>query len=140
MEHLSQFISNHAFLWGALAVIVILILINESIALKQKASELSPQALVDMMNNEHAVIIDIRDQESYKMGHIIDAININPTDVDQNKMNKYKNKPLVVVCAKGTQGQATVGKLKDLGFTAQLLNGGMVAWLDAELPTVKDKG
>jgi rhodanese-related sulfurtransferase len=140
MEHLGQFITNHLLLWVSFVVIIILILINELISNKQKANEISPHAVVDLMNNENAVILDIRDQESYKKGHIIDAVNMKADEIDETKMNKYKNKSVVIVCAQGTTAQGAASKLKQKGIDAKVLRGGMNAWISADLPLIKGKG
>lgn len=140
MEHLGQFITNHLLLWVSFVVIAILILINELISNKQKANEISPQAVVDLMNNENAVILDIRDQESYKKGHIIDAVNMKADDIDAPKMSKYKNKSIVIVCAQGSSAQTAASKLKQQGIDAKVLSGGMNAWTSADLPLIKGKG
>ena len=56
-----------------------------------------------MINNENALVIDLRDRESFKKGHIIDSINATAEDFEQPKMNKYKNKTIILVCARGLQ-------------------------------------
>ena len=74
MEHLGQFITNHWQLWLALVIILLLIFINELLTQKKRAKELSPADAVDMINHENAVVIDLRDAELYRAGHIINAI------------------------------------------------------------------
>lgn len=139
MDHLGQFIQNHWQLWLALITILVLIFINELVTQKKKAKELSPQATVDMINNDQAVVIDIRDKDSFKSGHIIDAINCTPEDFEQQKMNKYRNKPIILVCAKGLQSPAVAAKIRIEGFQPLVLSGGIAAWQSADLPLVKGK-
>lgn len=140
MEHLGQFITHHWQLWLAFIAVLLLIFINELLSQKKKAKELSPQSAVDMINNESAVIIDLRDKESFKNGHIIDSINVTIEDFEQAKMNKYKNKPLILVCARGLQTPAAAAKLHTQGYNALVLAGGIAAWQTADLPLVKSKG
>lgn len=140
MEHLGQFITNHWSLWLALAVIVVLIFINESITQKKKAKELSPQMVVDLINNENAIVIDLRDKETYKAGHIIDAVHANVDDFSQPKMNKYKTKTLVLVCTRGQQSATAANTLRTQGYEPVVLAGGMEAWVGADMPLVKGKG
>lgn len=139
MEHLGQFITNHWQLWLALIVILLLIFITELITTKKKAKQLSPQSAVDLINNENAVVIDIRDKENYKNGHIIDSINASAEDFDQPKFNKYKNKPIILVCEKGIQTQSLATKLNTQGYQSFVLAGGLAAWQSADLPVVKGK-
>lgn len=137
MEHLSQFIINHWQLSLAFIVVLVLALVNELIAFKKKTKELSPQAVVSLMNNEQSVIIDIRDKESFKNGHIINSINASPEDFSLPKMNKYKGKPIILVCAKGLQAPGLAEKLRLQEFQPMVLSGGVNAWQLADLPLVK---
>ncbi|MBA2709391.1 MAG: rhodanese-like domain-containing protein [Tatlockia sp.] len=140
MGQLSQFILNHWVLWALLILILILIYINELLTQKKRAKELSPQAAVNLINHDNAVVIDLRDAESYAKGHIIDAIRASAEDFNQKRMAKYKEKPIILVCAKGLQTAVLATKLKQEGFgQAMVLAGGMTAWRAAELPIVKGK-
>lgn len=139
MEQLGQFIINHWMLWLAFIGVLFLTFINELISQNKKAKELTPQAAVDMINNDDAVVIDLRDKQAYKNGHIIDSINASAEDFEQQKMAKYKNKALILVCGRGTQAPATATKLRALGFQPTVLSGGIAAWQNADLPMVKGK-
>ncbi|KTD20567.1 rhodanese-related sulfurtransferase [Legionella lansingensis] len=140
MGQLGQFIVNHWVLWLTLLIILILIFVNELLALKKRAKELSPQAAVDLINHENAVVIDLRDVETFRSGHIIDSIRANTEDFEQQRMEKYKTKPVILVCARGIHSAQLAAKLKLAGFTQPLvLSGGITAWQAAGLPIVKGK-
>lgn len=139
MAQLSEFITNHWMLWAAFIGISILVLINEFISQNGKAKDLSPQGAVDKINNENALVVDLRDQDSYKNGHIIDSIHAKTEDFEAPKMNKYKNKLIILACARGVQSQAAAHKLQALGYQALVLAGGVEAWQNAGLPLVKGK-
>ena len=141
MQHLTQFITNHWPLCLALVVVLLFIFINELISQKKRAKELSPAAAVDMINHNNAVVIDLRDQEAFQAGHIIDAIRASADDFNQQRMAKYKDKPFILVCARGLQSATLATKLRAEGFAEPLvLAGGITAWTTAELPLVKAKG
>lgn len=141
MEHLGQFILNHWQLWLALIIILFLIFINETLEQRKKAKDLSPQAVIDLINHQNAVVIDLREKDAYKKGHIIDAIHASLEDFEGDKMNKYKSKPIVLVCARGLQSSSIAAKLLSKGFSQVVsLNGGMTNWQSAQLPIVKNKG
>ncbi len=140
MEHLGQFIINHWGLWLLSLVILIAIFINEFLAQKKTAKALSPEALVALMNEDKATIIDLREKETYSKGHIIQAIQASADDFSSSRMDKYKTKTLVLVCARGQQSASLATKLRDLGFSNPLvLAGGIEAWLAKDLPLVKGK-
>jgi rhodanese-related sulfurtransferase len=140
MGQLQQFITNHWELWLALVAILIAIFINEFLSQKKRAKELSPAAAVDMINHENAVVIDLRDPELFRAGHIIGAICTPTDDFGQKRMEKYKTKPLILVCPRGLQSIAMATKLRAEGFTQPMvLSGGITAWQAANLPLVKGK-
>lgn len=140
MGQLGQFILNHWGLWLALILILLLIFINESLEQKKRAKEVSPQAAVNLINHDNATVIDLRDADSFRSGHIIDAIRATADDFTQQRMDKYKNKPLLLVCARGLQSAQLAAKLREQGFSQPIvLAGGISAWQTAELPLVKGK-
>lgn len=140
MGQLGQFITNHWELWLALVVILLLIFINELLTQKKQAKALTPAAAVDTINHEEAVVIDLRDAEVFRAGHIVNAIRATAEDFDKPVMEKYKTKPLILVCPKGIQSAALATKLRTQGFSnPMVLAGGMAAWHAASLPIVKNK-
>ena len=140
MDHLVQFIANHWPLWVALGIILVVIFINEFISQKKRAKELTPSATVAMINDRNAVIFDLRDAAAYEAGHIIGAIHTSVDEFKETKMDKYKPKPLVLVCDRGLQSATCAAKLRQQGFMEPMvLAGGMAAWVAESLPVVKGK-
>ncbi|ARG96772.1 rhodanese-like domain-containing protein [Legionella micdadei] len=140
MGHLGQFITNHWGLWLALAIVLALIFINELLTQRKKAKEISPQTAVNLINHENAVVVDLREAELFRKGHIIDAVRATPDDFTQQRMDKYKTKPIILVCARGLQSAQLAAKLQAQGFSKlMVLSGGITAWQTAELPLVKGK-
>jgi rhodanese-related sulfurtransferase len=140
MGQLEQFFVNHWALWLAFFIILALIFINELQTQKKKAKELSPAAAVDLINHEDAAVIDLRDAELFRTGHILDSIRASEDDFSQNRMDKYKKKPIILVCARGLQSAKLAAKLRNEGFLkSHVLAGGIAAWQAAELPIVKGK-
>ena len=140
MEHMGQFIVNHWELWVLLIGVLLAIFINELLTQKKRAKELSPQAAVALLNEDNAVVIDLRDKEIFRNGHIINAIQASTDDFEQNRMDKYKSKVLLLVCARGLQSTALAAKLRAQGFVnPMVLAGGINAWQSSDLPLVKGK-
>lgn len=140
MGHISEFIIHHWAMVAALVIVLVMIFINEFNAQRARGKELTPQAAIKLINDDNAVIVDLRDAESYRKGHIIDAIRAGHEDFEQNKMDKYKDKPLILVCARGLQSAALAAKLRTQGFVNPVaLAGGISAWQAADLPLVKGK-
>ena len=139
MEQLGNFIINHWPLWVALAIILVLIFINELTSQRKRAKELSPVAAVHLINEENAVVIDLRDAEAFRNGHIIHAIRASAEDFTEQRMDKYKARPLLLVCTRGLQAPTLAAKIRNQGFDPIVLAGGITAWSAANLPLVKGK-
>ena len=140
MEHISEFIINHWPLWVALVIILLVICVNEIMLQKKDAEQVSSATAVDLMNHEDAVVLDLRPLDTYRAGHIINAIHVAEADFDSQKMSKYKNKLILLVCTQGLQSQSLAKRLRVQGFTQPMvLAGGMTAWMSSGLPVVKGK-
>ncbi len=138
MEQVGQFIMNHWVLSLALVGILLLIYINEWFTKAKGPQALSPQLVVEKINHDEAVVIDLRDQEAFSAGHIINAVRAAADDFDLPRMDKYKQKTVILVCTRGIQAQTLASKLKSKGFVnAMVLAGGLTAWQSAGLPLVK---
>ena len=69
-------------------------------------------------NNKDILIIDVRTQEEYDLGHIEGAILI-PYDQLYSKLSEleeYKNKPILVYCRTQNRSKVAVDIFKNNGF------------------------
>lgn len=140
MEQLIQFISNHLLLCAAFLAVLIVVVITELQGQKGKGNQVSPQGAVDLMNHQEAQVIDIRDKEQFKEGHILNAICASPDDFSQEKIKKFKDKPIILVCNRGIQAGSLAVNLKAQGYPRiYVLSGGMSEWQNSGLPVVKGK-
>ena len=91
-------------------------------------------------HNENAVIMDVRTPVEYEMSHITGAVNVNVQDESFQDMVVAldPNKTYIVHCTKnpaGGRSSRALETLQRLGFkNLYSLEGGYVAWKDAELP------
>ncbi len=90
--------------------------------------------------HENAVIMDVRTPFEYEMSHISGSVNVNVQDESFQDMVVALdlNKIYIVHCTKnpaGGRSSRALETLKSLGFKhLYSLEGGYVAWKDAELP------
>ena len=92
----------------------------------------------DNQNNPDFVILDVRTQEEFAEGHIAGAIMIDfysmtfRDDLD----NLDKNKTYLIYCRSGGRSGKTLDIMEKLSFQEVYnMSGGIVAWVDAGLPT-----
>ncbi len=101
---------------------------------------LSPEAAVQRINREKAVVIDICEPAEYAAGHIVGARSIPLGELEAKLPGVVKNKatPLVLVCASGMRSGRAVAIARKLGYEqADSLAGGLKSWRQANLPIEK---
>ncbi|MCQ9615585.1 rhodanese-like domain-containing protein [Paenalcaligenes niemegkensis] len=93
---------------------------------------------VQKMNQDGAVLIDIRSADQFKAAHIAQAQNISLTDLESKTASFAKDKAIVVVCEHGRNAPKAVASLRKLGFEQVFsLEGGQQGWVQAGLPVKK---
>ena len=93
-----------------------------------------------MMNRDNALVLDVREPEHYAAGHILGAKNLPLAQLEQRagEFDKYKSKPVIVICDTGSVAARAVALLKGRGFSNVVnLAGGFRAWLQGGLPVEK---
>ena len=90
-----------------------------------------------LINRQDALVVDVRETAEWSAGHIPNARHIALGHLSKHlsEIDKYKDKPIIMVCASGNRSGAACGLLKKAGFQ-QVFNlaGGIGAWSDAGLP------
>ena len=141
MDQLLEFTSGNMVLVALLMISFFVLIFSE---LRRKASGMvavDPTAAVALINND-GIVIDLRSNEAFARGHIVNAKNFPYDELDTHteKIEKFKNKPLVAVCDAGTTSTRAVAALRNSGFvSAYGLKGGMNAWTQAGMPVVSAK-
>jgi rhodanese-related sulfurtransferase len=100
-------------------------------------ANLSPAEATLLMNREDALVLDVRETGEWSSGHITGARHITLAQIDKrlSELDKFKEKPIIVVCATGNRSSSACGQLKKHGFgKVYSLGGGISAWRDASLP------
>ena len=141
MELLTELASNHPMLSLAWVGIVVGLIVVSVLIKMSPVKQLSPQELTFLMNKEDGVVVDIRAAKEFKSSHILDAVHLPMEKANKNdfaSLEKYKSKPIIVVCAAGMTATKVANQLHKAGFeNASLLKGGMNAWVGAGLPVAK---
>ena len=134
MEIINFLIEHYYLSIPLLTVLVLLILSNA----KKGGKKISCQTLISMTNQNRALIIDIRDSESFNAGHITASKNI-PQNELTRRINEITNidKSLILVCDMGNISPNAGEALKKEGFEdIYLLKGGINQWRMDNLPLV----
>jgi rhodanese-related sulfurtransferase len=118
-----------------------------ALALPQILGRLNKQLLsvhesVQWVNQRQAQILDIREANEYKAGHIPNSKHLPLSELDSGlKQAKIdSNKPIILVCLSGNKSNTALAKLKKAGCKDVVcLEGGISAWNQAGMPLIKQK-
>lgn len=101
---------------------------------------LSTAEAITLINRQHALVLDVREDTEFASGHIIDAKHIPLAKLPErlSELNKYKDKPILVNCQRGMRSAKACEILRKADFKQiHNLQGGLEAWMTAKLPVVK---
>ena len=95
---------------------------------------------LQMINHKDALVLDVRENEEYKSGHLLNAKQIPLVKLRERigEVERYRDGPIVVVCRSGQRSATACALLGREGY-AQVYNlaGGVMAWQKANLPLEK---
>lgn len=140
-EQLQLFLGKHLIyvaIWVALLVAVIYNLYKGATS---KFKTVDNAQAVELINKEEGVFLDIRSDEEFRAGHIVDSVQIHQSDIKNGKVNqieKFKDRPVIIVDTNGFSSNSNAELLTKQGFNkVYVLKEGILGWRSASLPTVK---
>ena len=132
-----EFLAQQWILVAALLAVVFMLVMHET---RKSGPSLSPQQAINLVNSEQGTFLDLRDGADFKQGHIVDALHIPASKLAERaaELEKYKDKPIVLVCKMGQHSGAAGKQLRSQGFDkVYKMTGGMMEWGNLQLPLVK---
>lgn len=141
MEEYILFAKNHSLLmasWVGVFIATIYVFVKSALS---KVTLVSNAQAVALMNNQNAVVIDLRSIDEYKRGHIVNSQHFLPTDIKNHnlgKLEQHKDVPVILACATGLTARSSAEILAKQGFSqVYALQEGVSGWASANLPLVK---
>ena len=101
---------------------------------------LTPTQATLLINREDALVIDVREPTEYVDGHLPESRNIPLSQLENRvgEIEKFKERPLILVCRSGSRSSSACSRLTKMGFTqVNNLEGGVGDWVQAGLPLKK---
>lgn len=144
MQEIMQFIGRHPITAG-IAWIALLgaVLFTTFKGLMSKVKVITRGEATRLINKEDAVVVDLRQRDDFRKGHIAGAINLLPADIKANnvgELEKHKSQPIIVVDGSGMQAQEPASALNKAGFEKVfVLKEGIAGWSGENLPLVRGK-
>lgn len=132
-----KFILNNLWLVVAAAVSGVMLIWPLMARMFTGIQEVDTVEAVQLINRRDALVLDVREQSEYATGHISNSRHI-PLGALPNRLReveKYKKKPVLVICRSGHRSAGACGMLRKQGFgEVRALKGGIQAWEEAKLP------
>lgn len=95
---------------------------------------------LQLVNHKDAIVLDVREAAEFKGGHLLNAKHIPLGKLRERigEIERYRDKPVVVVCRSGQRSATACALLGREQFT-QVYNlaGGVMAWQKSNLPLEK---
>lgn len=142
LHQIIEFVIKHWPLVGAFVIVCIFLFLEETKSQGGRSGQLTAAGVTHLINREDAVVIDVRDASAFREGHIVNAKNIPLVDFErhQEKLDVYRDRPVILIDAMGTKTGQLVLRLQKAGFQqTSALKGGMDAWKLAGMPITTKK-
>ena len=138
MDQFLEFFGNHVVLFGVL--FGILGALVWTFIGGGSTQRISPAGATRLINDQDALVLDVRSDGEFSEGHVVNAMNIPLASLAErtDKLEKYRKKPILPICANGSQATSAAKTLRQKGFEQMFaVTGGIAAWRDASLPLTK---
>ena len=143
LQEIMPFVSKHpiiSLVWVALLISVIVLTVK---GLFSKVKTIPRSTAIALMNKEEAIVVDTRTRDDFRRGHIIDAVNLTPSEIKDNNLGeveKHKNRPVILVSANGMELVKPAESLLKAGFERVfVLKDGRSGWTGDNLPLSRSK-
>ena len=139
MGQLAEFASNHPLLVLGLLAAVFALLAYEIRLKSQGLTSVGTADAVRLMN-KGAVIVDVRSEDEYANGHVVNARNVPLAKImsEEEPLKKQRKKTLLTVCDTGMASSRAAAALRKAGYENVFsLKGGLRDWQQENLPLVK---
>ncbi len=137
-----DFVLNHYILVAVFLVSLYVVVVNTIKMKLSRVGMLSPMEVAEKINRDNALILDVRSNEDFALGHLPGALNVIESDILNNNLgnaSRDKTRPAVIVDKDGTRTYELGNELLKIGFKSVFaLHGGMFVWQQEGLPTVRD--
>jgi rhodanese-related sulfurtransferase len=141
-EELLAFAGRNPMLALALVGLTIALIVTEVARLFRGFKTLRPAELTLLINAGNAVLVDLSAAADFEKGHIAGSRNATPSQFgpEHKLVANAKQSPVVLLCRTGNASETAAKALKKAGFEqVSVLDGGIPAWQQAELPLVKGR-
>lgn len=132
-----KFVTENFFLI-AIAVVSGTMLFWPMVTRRMAGAALGTLAATRLINDQGAVLVDVRSGDEFGKGHLPQARNIPVDDIAKRVGELPASKPLIIYCSTGKRAGKAATALRAAGRDQVfVLDGGLDGWTQAGLPVVK---
>ena len=102
--------------------------------------ELGVDRAAELLDEGQAIIVDVREPEEWRAGHIPGAAHIPQGELERRLFELPTDRDVIAVCRTGNRSAWATELLRQHGYRAMNLNGGMRAWERAGRPLEPSDG
>ena len=131
---MTAFIYNNIVLFSAFIILGLLIINHEIKSHFSRTKNINCDDLINAMNNSKALLIDIRNAEEFKAGHIVGAKNYSLDDLANLDVSVADDAIITYANDEKAAIQAADLIVKQGAKEVFYLEGGLSSWIDNNMP------
>ncbi len=131
---MTAFIYNNIVLFSAFIILGLLIINHEIKSHFSPTKNINCDDLINVMNNSKALLIDMRNAEEFKAGHIVGAKNYSLDDLANLDVSVADDAIITYANDEKAAIQAADLILKQGAKEVFYLEGGLSSWIDNNMP------
>lgn len=142
LHRLPEFLGNHLLLSLGFVGALLALVAVELQRLTRSYKALTPAGLTQLINRENALLVDVSSLADFEKGHVPGAkhVAMSQFDPEGKELAKVRELPVAVVCKNGQTSAQAAQRLKKAGFSkVYWLEGGLGAWIEAQMPLAKGR-
>lgn len=134
-----NFIIKNIFIITTILIVISILIIIELKDYKYKKNGLTPQEAIKLLNNNNAIIIDLREEHLFNRCYILNSINIPFNKISEHKNIIMRNKKNILILIENKKNNKTATNLfKNYGCNnIMYIIDGIESWIKNDLPTYK---
>ena len=135
-----QFVVNNWYLVLGIVVVLTMLVWGPLTQLLHGVQHVTTAEAIRLMNHEKGVLVDVREPDEYRGGHIPNALNLPLSGLAAGlkQIEKHMARPLIICCRTSQRSARAAVALRKHGFASvQVLAGGITAWQHENLPVEK---
>ena len=105
--------------------------LSENVSTENPYQQITQEAAKKMMDEQEVLILDVREQDEYDSGHIVDAVLLPVGNINEDtaaEVIEAKDSVVLVYCRSGNRSKKAAEALAELGYTQVYEFGGINTW------------